>query len=170
MEVCLLWVLCSAKQKSLRLADHSSRGVLPKCGVSEYDHEASIMRRPRPAGGCCAMVKRKSLATIYGELFYKMYVVTGFRFRVCCLTLPPLTVSLFSSKYLSMLRQYYNLRPQVTLSFQAQCGYWIRAIAVYGMRILIKISVFTDILTLNCCSTLCVTPTISTNVNQKTLA
>ena len=29
MEVCLLYVLCVIRQRSLRLADHSSRGVLP---------------------------------------------------------------------------------------------------------------------------------------------
>jgi hypothetical protein len=34
-------------QRSLRWADHSSRGVLPT-GVSECDREASIMRRPWP--------------------------------------------------------------------------------------------------------------------------
>ena len=28
-----------------------------KCGVSECDREASIMRRPWPTGGCCAMGK-----------------------------------------------------------------------------------------------------------------
>ena len=27
------------------------------CGVSECNREASIMRRPWPTGGCCAMVK-----------------------------------------------------------------------------------------------------------------
>jgi hypothetical protein len=29
MDVCLLWVLCVVRQRSLRRADHSSRGVLP---------------------------------------------------------------------------------------------------------------------------------------------
>jgi len=29
MEVCLLWLLCVVRQRSLRRADHSSRGVLP---------------------------------------------------------------------------------------------------------------------------------------------
>jgi hypothetical protein len=29
IDVCLLWVLCVVRQKSLRRADHSSRGVLP---------------------------------------------------------------------------------------------------------------------------------------------
>ena len=28
-----------------------------ECGVSEYDHEASIMRRPWPTRGSCAMEK-----------------------------------------------------------------------------------------------------------------
>jgi len=28
-DVCLLWVLCVVRQRSLRQADHSSRGVLP---------------------------------------------------------------------------------------------------------------------------------------------
>jgi hypothetical protein len=29
MDVCLLWVLCVVRQRSVRRADHSSRGVLP---------------------------------------------------------------------------------------------------------------------------------------------
>ena len=29
-----------------------------ECGVSECDREASIMRRPRPTRGCCAMKKK----------------------------------------------------------------------------------------------------------------
>jgi len=29
------------------------------CGVSECDRETSIMRRPWPTGGCCAVVKKK---------------------------------------------------------------------------------------------------------------
>jgi hypothetical protein len=28
-----------------------------ECGVSEYDRESSITRRPWPTGGCCVMVK-----------------------------------------------------------------------------------------------------------------
>jgi hypothetical protein len=45
---------------SLSRADHSSRGVLPIVvyfGVSECVGEASIMRRPWPTRGCCAMGK-----------------------------------------------------------------------------------------------------------------
>jgi hypothetical protein len=29
MDVCLLWVLCVVSDRSVRRADHSSRGVLP---------------------------------------------------------------------------------------------------------------------------------------------
>jgi hypothetical protein len=29
------------------------------CGVSERDHENSLMRRPWPTGGCCTRVKKK---------------------------------------------------------------------------------------------------------------
>jgi hypothetical protein len=39
----------------VRRADVSSRGVLPILCVSEYDREASIMRRPWPTTGCCAL-------------------------------------------------------------------------------------------------------------------
>jgi hypothetical protein len=34
MHVCLLWVLCAVRKKSLRQADPSSRGVLPSVHVS----------------------------------------------------------------------------------------------------------------------------------------
>jgi hypothetical protein len=53
MDVCLLWVLCVVTQRSLRRADHSSRGVLP----TVCDLETSTMRRPRPEFGCCATGK-----------------------------------------------------------------------------------------------------------------
>jgi len=33
------------------------------CGVSEYDHETSTVRRPWPTGGCCPMVKRYTLSS-----------------------------------------------------------------------------------------------------------
>jgi hypothetical protein len=55
MDVCLLWVFCVVRQRSLYSAAHSSRGVLQSvvcvcvcvC-VSECDREASIMKRPWP--------------------------------------------------------------------------------------------------------------------------
>ena len=45
---------CVGSYSSVRRADHSSRGVLPS-GVCVCDREASIMRRPWPTEGCCAM-------------------------------------------------------------------------------------------------------------------
>jgi hypothetical protein len=56
MDICLLWMLFVVRQ-SLRRANHSSIGVLPSvvC-LTECDLKASIMRRPWPTGGCCAMV------------------------------------------------------------------------------------------------------------------
>ena len=56
MDVCILGVLCVVRYRPLRRADHSSRGVLPNvvC-VTECDREASIMRRPWPTSGCCAV-------------------------------------------------------------------------------------------------------------------
>ena len=56
MHVCLLWVLCVVR--SLRRADHLSRGVLPSVVCLKCDREASIMRSPWPTRGCCAMGKK----------------------------------------------------------------------------------------------------------------
>jgi hypothetical protein len=53
MDVCLLWVLCVVRSRSLRRAGHSSRGVLPS--VVYLNRESSTMRRPWPTRGCCAM-------------------------------------------------------------------------------------------------------------------
>ena len=49
-----------------RGADHSSRGVLPSVVCLECDHEASIMRRPWPTGGCCAVVKKNPYILLGG--------------------------------------------------------------------------------------------------------
>jgi hypothetical protein len=47
---------CGFESRRLRRADHSSRGVLPNvmC-LTECDREASIMMKPWPTRGCCAM-------------------------------------------------------------------------------------------------------------------
>jgi hypothetical protein len=45
---CECCVLCVVRYRSVLGADHSSR-------VPECDGEASIMRRPWPTRGCCAM-------------------------------------------------------------------------------------------------------------------
>ena len=72
-------MLCVVRYRSLRRADHSSRGVLPSVErITGCDYESSKMRRPWPNRGCCAMVKE-----IHGILFsatsnecmsYKRYV------------------------------------------------------------------------------------------------
>jgi hypothetical protein len=61
----LLWMLCVVRQRSLRRADHPSRGVLPTvvC-LAECDREAKTMKRPRSTRGCCAMEKKYLL---FGE-------------------------------------------------------------------------------------------------------
>jgi hypothetical protein len=41
MDVCLLWVLCVVRQRSLRRAGTSSRGVLPSVVCLKGDREAS---------------------------------------------------------------------------------------------------------------------------------
>jgi hypothetical protein len=46
---------CVLSGRSLRRADHSSRGVLLRVLCLECDREASIMRRHWPTSGCCAM-------------------------------------------------------------------------------------------------------------------
>ena len=46
MDVCLLWVLCAVRYRSLHRADQSSRRVLPSVvSVNECGREASVMRR-----------------------------------------------------------------------------------------------------------------------------
>ena len=57
MYVCLLWVLFVVRVRSLRRADHWSRGVLV-CVVSECDRGTFIMRRTWPTRGCWVMGER----------------------------------------------------------------------------------------------------------------
>jgi len=47
MGVCLLWVLCVVRQRSLRRASHSSRGVLPSVGVWSRNPVREAMTRHR---------------------------------------------------------------------------------------------------------------------------
>jgi len=45
--MCLLSVVYVVRQRSLRRADHSSRGVLPiVVSLTKYDRETLIMKRP----------------------------------------------------------------------------------------------------------------------------
>jgi hypothetical protein len=48
-----LWVMCVVRYKSLRRADHLSRGVLPSV-VCVCGRKASAVRRPWPTGRCYA--------------------------------------------------------------------------------------------------------------------
>jgi hypothetical protein len=56
MSVCLLWVLCFVSALGWSLIQRSPTAY----GVSECDNDASIMRRPWPTRGCCAMEKKKA--------------------------------------------------------------------------------------------------------------
>jgi hypothetical protein len=61
MDVCHLLVSCVFRSASGRSLVQKRP---TKCGVSEYDREASIMRRPWPNGDCCAMVKKKNIRPV----------------------------------------------------------------------------------------------------------
>jgi hypothetical protein len=73
MDVCLLWVLCVVRQRSLRRAGPSSRGVLPSvvC-LKSVIVKPWKMRRPRPPRGCWAIKKinkiKKLFDIVYSEL------------------------------------------------------------------------------------------------------
>ena len=60
MDVCLLRVLCVVRYRSLRRADHSSRGVLPAVVRRCVYLETSRMWGPWPALGRSAIAKKKS--------------------------------------------------------------------------------------------------------------
>jgi len=59
MDVCLLWVLCVVRWRSLRRADHSPRGVLP-CVVCRLVWSRKIvnMEALPPLGDCCTKKKQ----------------------------------------------------------------------------------------------------------------
>ena len=76
MDVCLSWVLCVVKWRSLRRADHSSRGVLPTVVHRLCDQETSWMRRPWPTVDCCAKTKN-----VYIYIYIHSYIV--FLLRPC---------------------------------------------------------------------------------------
>jgi hypothetical protein len=53
--------LCVVRLRSLRRADHTSRGVLLSVVCLSEDLETSKRRRPRPDLGCCATGKKENL-------------------------------------------------------------------------------------------------------------
>jgi len=56
MDVCLLCVLCAVRQKSLRRADHSSRGVLPSVAC------LSVIMKHRISGDMFGLIQPKHVA------------------------------------------------------------------------------------------------------------
>jgi len=63
-----------------------------ECGVSECDCESSIIRRPWPTGGCCAMVLKRSLP---GNILFTESPKCSARLwvyiRICYTVIPRLT-------------------------------------------------------------------------------
>jgi len=61
MDVCLLWVLCVVRQRSLRQSDHSSRGVLwmfvccECCVLLGRGHCVSLITRPEESYRVCCV-------------------------------------------------------------------------------------------------------------------
>jgi len=75
MDVCLLWVLCVVRYRSLWRVDHSSRGGL-WCVVM-CDLETSWMWRPRPTGaggGAIAPKKFKKVSTTNERFEWILFV------------------------------------------------------------------------------------------------
>ena len=44
------------------------------CGVSEHDHESSIIKRPWHTGGCCTMVKLLLISVSWKHKFLSVIV------------------------------------------------------------------------------------------------
>jgi len=59
MDMCIFWVLCVIRQRSLRRIDHSSGGFhAGVVSVTECYREASIMRRPWPIEAITTLKKK----------------------------------------------------------------------------------------------------------------
>jgi hypothetical protein len=65
MDVCDLLVSCVFRSASGRSLVQKSP---TKCGVSECDREASIMRRSWPNGECCAVGKKKNFRPVLCDI------------------------------------------------------------------------------------------------------
>jgi len=122
MDVCLLWVLCVVTYRSLRWADHSSRGVLPTV-VYQSDHEASIMRRPWPTRGYCAMGKKKWNKITKGPQSGLLLSIAGLNpnhpkhhTTVFSLSLSPANVKYWTYTYIKKKKK------GKVITLQARCG------------------------------------------------
>jgi hypothetical protein len=67
---CVCSVLC--RQRCVRRADHSTRGVLPGVCLIVCGLETSTMRRPRPDLGCCS-TEKKMVRSITHEAHHKIF-------------------------------------------------------------------------------------------------
>ena len=66
MDVCLLYVLCVVCASGRSLGQRSRT----ECGVSEGDHETSIMRKLCPTIGCCAVGAKIAFFVVYKVRIY----------------------------------------------------------------------------------------------------
>jgi len=78
IDVCLLWVLYVVRYRSLRWADHPSRGGLPSvvcliiCGcVCVCNRENSTVRRPWSIRACCVMGRGPFKYVLLSVCFYR---------------------------------------------------------------------------------------------------
>ena len=110
VDICLFWVLCVVKQRSLHWADHLSREVL-LCVVyiTECEHESLIMR-PWPTGAVVPWRKKKvQVVNKFPAIYGNWRFIT--MFTTACL--------IFRSRMALKTVQYYHF-VTVTQLFQKQ--------------------------------------------------
>ena len=69
MDVCLLWVLCGVRYRSLRRANHSSRGILPIV-VRRCVWSTNLVNDEALAYWGLLHQKKKNELLIYGDTHY----------------------------------------------------------------------------------------------------
>ena len=82
MDVCLLWVCCRVK-RSLRRADRSCWGVLPRVVCHCVDLMISAQMRPWPASGCCAKEEKGIFVKNTCQKKNTLFVIFHARNRAC---------------------------------------------------------------------------------------
>jgi hypothetical protein len=81
---------------------------LTECGVSECDHEASIMRRPWPIRGFCAMEDDANLAIFFVAIMSG--ITNKFRIIVATSYISSSLINVFINNY----REFLIILPNVT--------------------------------------------------------
>jgi hypothetical protein len=81
MDVCLLWMVCLQVDVALWRWCLVHRNNID-CGLSDYDREASIMKKPWPSRGCCTIriyiyTYSYSLAKVLNRFFVLNYFLLG---------------------------------------------------------------------------------------------